>query len=63
MLGTVVTAGIAWYVAATWRKSLSHSTAHEVATEVLQEGRLFRYLFYDARTPGTTPVNSRLSIA
>ena len=49
--GTVVTAGVAWYIAATWRQSLSHSTAHDVATKVLEDARLFRYLFYDARNP------------
>src|SRR6185437_1453288 len=49
-LGTVVTAGIAWYVAATWRDSLRHSTKHEIATKVLEEARLLRYMFYEVRS-------------
>jgi hypothetical protein len=50
-LATVVTAGIAWYAAATWRKSLRHASRHDVAKDVLEEARLFRYLLYDARNP------------
>jgi len=54
-VATAVTAGIAWYAAATWRKTLSHASQHDVAREVLEAARLFRYLFYDARNPLYTP--------
>lgn len=54
-VATVVLAAVAIYVAATWGKNLREATKHETAANVLEQGRLFRYLFYDARNPWHSP--------
>jgi hypothetical protein len=50
-LGTAVTAIVAVYAAVTWQRNLRQATKHETAANVLEQARLFRYLFYDARNP------------
>lgn len=50
-IGTAVTAIVAIYAAATWQRNMREATRHETAANVLEQARLFRYLFYDARNP------------
>jgi hypothetical protein len=50
-IGTGVTAIVAVYAAATWRRNMRNASKHKTAAKVLEQGRLFRYRFYDARNP------------
>ncbi len=50
-VATVALAAVAIFAAATWGKNLRQATKHETAANVLEQARLFRYLFYDARSP------------
>lgn len=50
-VGTAILALTGVYATFTWRRNIRGATKHETATKVLEEARLFRYLFYDARSP------------
>lgn len=50
-LAAVATAIIAGIALRTWRTPLRGTTRHNAAAEILEQARLFRYLFYDARNP------------
>jgi hypothetical protein len=50
-IGTLVTAGAAGYASITWRQNLRKASQHEIATKVLEEASLFRYMFYESRAP------------
>ena len=49
-IGTLTLAVAAVYAAITWRRPMIEATKHETAAYVLEQARLFRYLFYDARS-------------
>jgi hypothetical protein len=51
----VATAVIALVALLTWRRNLLGATKFRVAHEVLEEARLLRYFFYDARNPLIDP--------
>ena len=50
-IGTIVTAGAAGYASISWRQNLRKTSQHEIATKVLEEASLFRYMFYESRAP------------
>jgi hypothetical protein len=50
-LATIALAVTGIYVAATWQKNLRGTTKHQTAADVLEQARLFRNLFYEARSP------------
>lgn len=50
-IGTLALALAGVYAAFTWRRPMTEATKHETAAYVLEQARLFRYLFYDARSP------------
>lgn len=50
-LAVVATAIIAVIALRTWRTPVHGTTRHNAAAEILEQARLFRYLFYDARNP------------
>jgi hypothetical protein len=47
-IGTLVTAGAAGYASITWRQNLRKASQHEIATKVLEEASLSRYMFYES---------------
>jgi hypothetical protein len=51
----VATAMIALVALLTWRRNLRGATKFRVAHKVLEEARLLRYFFYDARNPFIDP--------
>lgn len=50
-LAEVATAALAAIALFTWRAHLRGATKYKVAHQVLEEARLLRYFFYDARNP------------
>jgi hypothetical protein len=54
-VGTIATAVIAFIALRSWRGQLQGSSKHAVAVEALEQARLLRYVFYDARNVRQDP--------